>query len=299
MEDLRDFVDSARRAAAACNGLGAREAARVLAEAGLLGVLASEEAGGLSLPLSAAAAVLAAAEAELLAFPLLEAMLAARVLPEAEAARVVAGEALATIAWGGEGDMATKAHCADAAELLLANGKWHRLAPGAAEPEPDLDLERPSFRVTLAGGEAIAPAAWAALLDDARLLRAAEALGAAEASLEAAVAHVSQRKQFGRTLVGFQGLRFDLARQKLALESARVTLNKALTQQGDAHARLVARSTVGEAAPFIIEGAIQMHGGMGFTWDVPLHRRLRRVLNGRSQLDVFAAKQALMAELLA
>ncbi len=305
MSDMQDIIDSARRAAEACAGLEPRAMARVLADAGLIGVLASEAAGGLGLPISAAAAVLAATEAQLLGFPLLESMLAARVLPEALAAEVVGGDKLVTIAWGGDAShgSVTRAHGAAGADLLLcadgAAGRCLALAGAEVTEEPDLDLERPSFRVKVAGGEPIAPAAWAALLADAQLLRAAECLGAAETSMEAAIAHISGRKQFGKVLVGMQALRFDLARHKLALESARVTLNKALVQQGDSHAALVARSTVGEAAPFIIEGAIQLHGGMGFTWDVPLHRRLRRVRNACAQLDVFGARQALMAELLA
>jgi alkylation response protein AidB-like acyl-CoA dehydrogenase len=306
MSDLDDIVRSAQRAAAACAGQDARSMARVLAEAGLFGVLAHEEAGGLGLPISAAAAVLAATEAELLGFPLLETILAARVLPDALAAQVVGGEKLVTIAWGGSAKAAvvTRAHGAEGADLLLCadghgGGLCVALAGAGIESEPDLDLERPSFRVRVTGGEPIAPAAWVALLADAQLLRAAECLGAADASISAAVAHVSQRKQFGRVLVTMQGLRFELARHKLALENARVVLNKALSRQGDAHAALVARATVAEAAPYVIEGAIQMHGGMGFTWDVPLHRRLRRVLNARDQLDAFDARQGLMAELLA
>lgn len=304
MSDFDDIVRSAQRAAAACAGLAAPEAARLLAEAGLFGVLASEEAGGLGLPLSAAAAVLAATEAELLAYPLLETMLAARVLPAEQAAAVVAGETRVTIAWAGGPGMATRAPGAEAAALLLyadgqGGGLAMPLAPGAAEPEPDLDLERPSARVRTQGGTPIAPAAWAALLADTQLLRAAECLGAADASIAAAVAHVSQRRQFGRLLVTMQGLRFELARQKLALENARVVLTRALTRQGDAHAALVARACVAEVAPLVIEGAIQLHGGMGFTWDVPLHRRLRRVLNARTQLDAFGAKQALLQEIAA
>lgn len=302
MSDLDDILRSARRAAAACAGLTAREAARVLAEAGLFGVLAGEEAGGLGQPLSAAAAVLAATEAELLGYPLLETMLAARVLPEALAAQVVSGAQLVTIAWAGGNGVATRAHGADNADLLLhadADGaRCMALAGAQIESEPDLDLERPSFRVRTAGGEPVAPAAWAALLHDAQLLRAAEALGAADASIAAAIAHLSQRRQFGRVLVTMQGLRFDLARQKLHLENARVALNRALTRQGDSTAALVARVAVAEAAPVIVEGALQHHGGMGFTWDVPIHRRLRRVLNARAQLDAFGARQALLATML-
>ncbi|MCQ4161854.1 hypothetical protein NON00_18225, partial [Roseomonas sp. GC11] len=102
--DPAEFAASAARAVAACAGLGHRARAARLAEDGLPGVLAGEAVGGLGLGLPFAVPVLAAAGAGDLAFPLLETMLLARALaPERPgiAAALVAGEACATIAWGG------------------------------------------------------------------------------------------------------------------------------------------------------------------------------------------------------
>lgn len=301
----REIARTAERAAAMAATLDPAAAARRMGGDGLIGVLAPEQVGGLGLPLSAAAPVVAAAEAALVPLPLVESMLAARLLaeihPEAASA-IAAGEAIATAAPAGalalEGGRASgivgPAPLAAAARWLVApvqggGGGGAALvdlaAPGVAvEEERGLDLERPPGRVRL-DGAAVLPLppgpALSAFLADSALLRAAGALGAAEHCLDRAIAHVTGRKQFGRALVTFQGLRFELARQKLALEGARAALAHALAlagqdPQGEGVARLVARSACAEAAPAIIESAIQLHGGMGFTWALGLHRQLRR-----------------------
>jgi alkylation response protein AidB-like acyl-CoA dehydrogenase len=326
MMDTDDIARTARRAAAACAGLDAAGAARRLAEDGILGLLAPEEAGGLGLPLSAAAPVVAAGAAELLPFPLAEALLLARLLARAApdaAAAIVEGREVATVAW--RGALRTEGgalHGAVGRAAMAGEARWlvaaleeggaalvdlRAAAPGAVTVEEDmsgLDLERPAALVTLRGVPAAARIAegadWSALRADAQLLRAAEMLGSAEHCLEAAIAHVTQRRAFGRPLVANQGLRFELARHKLALENARHALGHALAvagqdPRGQSIARLVARATAAEAGVLLCEGAIQLHGGMGFTWDVPLHRHLRRVREAAAQCDPVGARAALAA----
>jgi alkylation response protein AidB-like acyl-CoA dehydrogenase len=324
MTDSDDIARTARRAAAACTGLDAAAAARRLAEDGVLGLLAPEEVGGLGLPLSGAGPVVAAGAAELLAFPLTEALLLARLLARVApdtAAAIVEGQEVATIAWRGrlratgagagaalDGTGGRAALAGEARWLVAAVEGGGALidlrAPGVAVQEDmtGLDLERPAAMVTLRAVPATllvaAGADWSALLADAQLLRAAESLGSAETCLEAAVAHVTQRRQFGRALVANQALRHELARHKLALENARHALDHALSAaaqdpQGRAMARLVARATAAEAGPLICEGAVQLHGGMGFTWDVPMHRHLRRVREAAAQCDPVGARAAL------
>jgi len=322
--DSDDIARTARRAAAACTGLDVSATARRLAEDGVLGLMAAEEVGGLGLPLSVAGPVVAAGAAELLAFPLTEALLLARLLvrvaPDVSVG-IVEGEEVATIAWRGtlrttgEGGVQLdgtvgRAALANEARWLVAgleNGGGALVDLRAAgvtvqEDMTGLDLERPAYLVTLDGIRAtrLIPAGpdWSALVADAQLLRAAEALGSAETCLEAAIAHVTQRRQFGRALVANQALRHDLARHKLALENAKHTLEHALSiaaqdPQGRSMARLVARATAAEAGPLICEGAVQLHGGMGFTWDVPMHRHLRRVREAAAQCNPVGARAAL------
>src|SRR5262245_6715567 len=75
-----EFAATAARAVTACAGLDLREQAQKLAGDGLLGVIADEEVGGLSLSLDFAVPVIAAAHSGLLAFPLLETVLVGRLL---------------------------------------------------------------------------------------------------------------------------------------------------------------------------------------------------------------------------
>lgn len=322
-DPIREIAETAARAAALAAAMEPAPAARRLGEDGLLGVLAPDSVGGLGLPLAAAAAVVAATEAALVPLPVAEAMLAARLLaahqPEVAAA-ILGGEAIVTVAGVGaltlDGGLASgtvgRAPLGQAARWLLAPvaGAGAALldlsAPGVAvEEERGLDLERPVARITAAGAAAIAlpeDSALHAFRADSLLLRAAGALGAAEHCLGRAVDHVSNRRQFGKALVGFQGLRFELARQKLALEGARAALDHALAVAGqdpraEGVAGLVARSACGDAAPAIIEAAIQLHGGMGFTWDLGLHRQLRRARDAAAALDAVAARAALAGRL--
>lgn len=322
-DPIREIAETAARAAALAAAMEPAAAARRLGEDGLLGVLAPEQVGGLGLPLAAAGAVVAATEAALVPLPVAEAMLGARLLagPQPEVAAAIAGgEAVLAVAGAGALVLAAgrasgsvgRAAAGQAARWLLAEAEGggavllDLTAPGVTvEEERGLDLERPPCRVTAAGALALglpADAALTAFRADLLLLRAAGALGAAEHCLDRAVAHVTQRKQFGRSLVSFQGLRFELARQKLALEGARAALAHALAVAGqdpraEGVARLVARSSCADAAPAIIEAAIQLHGGMGFTWDLGLHRQLRRARDAAAALDAVAARAALATRL--
>lgn len=299
-----EFAVTAARAVADCAALGPREQAKHLANDGLLGVIASEQVGGLDLPLAFAVPVVAAAGSGLLGFPLMEALLLSRALQEAlprAAEAVVSGEMLATIAWQGsvtaerEGESVVldgyvaRAACARDADTLLV-----RLITGSAvlvpteseglivEDAAGLDLNVPEHAVRLQGvtvpvASVVPESAWTALCSDANVLRAAAILGSVETCLAMAQEHASTRRQFGRALSYNQALRHSLARQKLALEGIRHAITRSVSHEAGALERdavFLAASSYGCA---IGEGALQVHGGMGFTWDVPVHRHLRRV----------------------
>ena len=178
------------------------------------------------------------------------------------------------------------------------------LLPGAAlacRPAPGLDLTVPEYEVEIAGARAIAAldaGAWAALAEDAMPLRAALILGAAEHCLDLAVSHVANRRQFGRALAAFQAMRHLLARQKLAVESIRGALARAVEAGAPPvtwQAAFLAAATLG---PQVAEAAIQAHGGMGFTWDIPLHRYLRRIRGLEAQGEAAGLREAVAAALI-
>lgn len=307
-----EFAATAARAVTACAGLSIRKQAKNLAGDGLLGVIADEDVGGLALPLGFAVPVIAAAHSGLLGFPLLETILVGRLLQSSLtrlAAAIVSGEKLATIAWQGEavaerdggllvlnGSLA-RAPCAASADHILVrmSGGAAVLIPANAkgvvmEDAAGLDLTVPEHAVRLESVEvpigSILPAGtWDLLSSDANVLRAAAILGSAEACLALAQEHASTRRQFGHALSYNQAIRHALARQKLGLESIRHAITRSLSGDGgpvQRDAAFLAAVTYGSS---ISEGALQIHGGMGFTWDVPVHRHLRRIRTLQAQGD--------------
>jgi alkylation response protein AidB-like acyl-CoA dehydrogenase len=314
-----EFAVTAARAVADCAALSLREQAKHLANDGLLGVIAAQDVGGLDLPLAFAVPVVAAAGSGLLGFPLMEALLLGRALqaslPRAAEA-VVAGEMLATIAWQGsvsaerEGESVVltgwvgRAACAGEADALMV-----RIDNCAALVRTDsegvivgeatgLDLTVPEHTVrlqsvTIPAASVLPEGSWDVLWSDASVLRAAAILGSAEACLALAQEHASTRRQFGRALSYNQAIRHALARQKLGLEGIRHAITRSVGDEAGALQRDAAFLAAGVYGSAISEGALQIHGGMGFTWDVPVHRHLRRVRALQAQGDASAAMAAL------
>jgi len=135
----------------------------------------------------------------------------------------------------------------------------------------------------LPAGERIAgPEVAARLRLEGAALAAAQLLGIAEASQELATAYAKQREQFGRPIGEFQAVKHLLAdafvRQELAraaVYAAGATLDDA--EVGDAlRAVAAAKLIAGEAALKNARTCIQVHGGMGYTWEVPAHFLLKR-----------------------
>jgi alkylation response protein AidB-like acyl-CoA dehydrogenase len=315
-----EFASTAVRAASACAGLNLREQALRLAGDGLLGVIAHDHVGGLGLPLSFAVPVVAAANARLLAFPLMETLLLSRALFPAMrrmAEAVVSGEKLVTIAWQGAVTLDRRGHTVVlngvvarapvAAEvdyvLVRAGDSAAALIPvGTAgiliEPATGLDLTVPEHglrleNVRLSGDDLLAEGSWPALCADAGVLRAAAILGSAETCLDLAQAHASTRRQFGRALSANQAIRHAMARHKLGLEGMRHAITRALGAEAGARERDVAFLAACTYGAAISEGALQIHGGMGFTWDVPVHRHLRHIRTLQAQGDASGVMAAL------
>ena len=118
---------------------------------------------------------------------------------------------------------------------------------------------------------------------DATILRAAAMLGSAETCLDLAQEHASTRRQFGHALAYNQAIRHALARHKLGLEGMRHVITRALGDEAGALERDAAFLAASAYGALICEGAVQIHGGMGFTWDVPVHRHLRRIRSLQAQ----------------
>jgi alkylation response protein AidB-like acyl-CoA dehydrogenase len=110
---------------------------------------------------------------------------------------------------------------------------------------------------------------------------ACEAVGIAQRALEISRDHARQREQFGRVIGTYQGVSHRIANIYVSLELARSLAYWAAwsVSVDSAEAELAvaaAKSAAGEAAVFACENAIQSMGGIGFTWENPLHRLYKR-----------------------
>lgn len=139
----------------------------------------------------------------------------------------------------------------------------------------DIELEA----VAVAGEDRIdEPAGFAQgllrALATARLCIAAEQLGGAQQCLDLTVSYAATRKQFGRAIAGFQAVKHRCAQMMVQVESLRSAVYGAAAQlaaRGDAGEVAMecamARTLATEAFFFCAQEAIQLHGGVGFTWE--------------------------------
>ena len=291
---------------------------RTLASAGALGVCAAESAGGLGLGAVDAVSIIIECGRHLVPWPVSETVAAHALIadhrPEVSAT-ALNGDVLTTVAlepglfaapaangWTLSGTLSAVPWAMEARWLLA------QVTPvrSGIRSEPELaliDLDQPalivrteaksldlSYRVgaiDIAEGGLVIQS----LLEGRRsqlgklmsLLTAAEALGAAEYCFEQTVGYLKQRHQFKRPIGSFQALKHIVADDAVRLEGMRVALLyaawafDAATEDADI-AVAVAKSYASSAARRIADDAIQLHGGIAYTWEFGMHLFMRRIL---------------------
>ncbi len=121
----------------------------------------------------------------------------------------------------------------------------------------------------------------AALIAGAGVL-ASEQFGLADRALELTVAYVKERRQFARPVGGFQAIKHRLADLWVAVSQARAVARAAadrLSQQNEAETELtvaLAKAACSDTALKAAQEMVQLHGGIGFTWEHPAHLFLKR-----------------------
>ncbi|CAM3509782.1 acyl-CoA/acyl-ACP dehydrogenase [Mycobacterium frederiksbergense] len=121
----------------------------------------------------------------------------------------------------------------------------------------------------------------------ALVLQCAETVGILDAVLAMTNQWLLDRHSFGRPLASYQALKHRFADMKLWFEAARATTAGAAEAVGarspDAHKFVsVAKAYVGERAPVMLQDCVQLHGGIGVTWEHDLHLYLRRAALNRA-----------------
>lgn len=145
--------------------------------------------------------------------------------------------------------------------------------------DPDLGLVRLEFGApgpVLARGDGVA-AAWEAAVAAGRVALACELAGVSRAMLVLGVEHAQERRQFGQPIGRFQAVKHRLAEAKVALAAAEAAIDEAASEPGPLTA-LLAKLWAGRAARVTAKQVQQVLGGMGFTWEHPFHRHVRRAL---------------------
>ncbi len=117
------------------------------------------------------------------------------------------------------------------------------------------------------------------VLDAGRIGIAAQALGIAEAAYEASVAYAKERSAFGQRISEFQAIQFMLADMALRIEAARLLIYKAALKK-DKHERFTSEASMAklyasETAMWVTTKAIQVHGGIGYSKELPVERYFR------------------------
>ncbi|MCE7736757.1 MAG: acyl-CoA dehydrogenase [Candidatus Heimdallarchaeota archaeon] len=118
-------------------------------------------------------------------------------------------------------------------------------------------------------------------LDTGRIGIASQALGIGQAAFDASLDYAKERHQFGKSIGKFQGISFKIAEMKMKLDTARLVTRKAawMKDQGMKHTMesSIAKAYATEAAFDITAQAIRVHGGMGFSKELPLERYHRDI----------------------
>lgn len=281
---------------------------RAFANAGVLGVLVPEQGGGIGLGMAEACLVVQEAGRRKVAFPIAETLAGLPAIAAADAGlskSVFGGGAALTAPASGAlalvGDRLLgeiKVPYLDTASHVVAPLDGQRVAvfavsdlPACACARLGLFASNGRIRIDMASSAVtvVEGADFAARL---ALLRAAEMAGAARFCFEAAVQYIKDRSQFGRPIGANQAMKHMAADNFVRMENIRVALEYACAAHdlATAHPRdeeakadaaqalQVVLAYVPETARMVAEDAMQMHGGIGVTWEYALNAPLRRIL---------------------
>ena len=204
---------------------------------------------------------------------------------------------LVPVAVDGGGSAAVEVRAVDAADAEIT-------------PVTSLDMTRQVADVSFDGASSrvVVPAdSGAAAVRNAlqvgAALMASEQVGVAQWCLDTTVAYLRERRQFGRVVGGFQSLKHRLADLYTLVEQARAAARyaAATVAEGDPDqevAASVAQAYCSDVAVKAAEECVQLHGGIGMTWEHPAHLYLKRAKADQIALGTPAAHKAHLGELV-
>ncbi|WP_030986242.1 acyl-CoA dehydrogenase family protein [Streptomyces sp. NRRL S-1813] len=284
---------------------------RELGAAGFFALRLPEEAGGVGLGLPEAVLVLEEAGRALLPGPLVACQLLAGAVDG-----VASGEKIVGLCEG-QREPVLWEHPADCDELILVEGGAGRPAHGAgvetggAQGRTGSAYRSAPDRVACAPFASVDPLTPLARLTDlprttplalevprlrreATLLTAAQQLGSAARTVEMAVRHAREREQFGAPVGSFQAVKHLCAQMLVRAEMARSAVYAAAITES-APDVTAAKLLADEAAVDNARDCLQVHGGMGFTWEADVHLHLKRAWLRAARWEVAREAEELLA----
>jgi alkylation response protein AidB-like acyl-CoA dehydrogenase len=299
------------RAAMATETADDRALWTAVADPGFTGLIVPEHFGGLGLGIVELAAVMEEMGRACLPGPLFSTLFASAVLARLRDAELqarwleplAAGELRATVAvldrnasWdldaircapaGGDKHFVSDAAVADLILAIARDGNELVVVPlerGAAEitRTPSMDETRKLYSITFDSSQAIAATALQRAIDIATVALCAEMVGGMQWILDTTVEYAKTRQQFGRAIGSFQAVQHQCADMLLLTESARsATYYAAWTLTHDEEAAPLATSMAkaycSDAYREVGNKGIQVHGGIGFTWEHDLQLYYKR-----------------------
>jgi alkylation response protein AidB-like acyl-CoA dehydrogenase len=201
---------------------------------------------------------------------------------------LASGEAVGTVGLVTDG-VAPMVPDADRAEVIVLvdglSGMVVEAASAEIAEQPTIDSTRRFSRVSASGGEPLEGDVMPAL-DRIEVALAAELVGIAQRTMEMAVEYAKEREQFGRPIGTNQAVSHRCAQMMLEVESARsTTLYAAWTADHEPGslplASSMAKSYASDAGSNVTTSSLQVHGGIGFTWEHDLHFFLKRARTDR------------------
>lgn len=136
------------------------------------------------------------------------------------------------------------------------------------------------------------------VLDAGRISIAAQALGIAQAAYQAAIEYSRERQAFGAKIGSFQAIQFKVADMKVRIEASRLLVMQAAWQKMECKKKgtrntlnsSIAKLYASETAMFVTHQAMQIHGGMGYSKELPLERyfrdaRITEIYEGTSEIQ--------------
>jgi alkylation response protein AidB-like acyl-CoA dehydrogenase len=308
--ELSGGLASARRAMQSELGHDGALWSRLSADLGLAGLIVPERLGGAGLGWVEVAAVNEALGAPLAPVPFFSTVcLATGVLLQCDAddalAEIARG-ATAALVVGRHARHVIDGHTADLLVVVLDDGVFlvRGDAPGVRRRRiPTVDPTRPRAEVELDATAPLIRIGDRADLDLARAALAAEQVGGAQRCLDLSVEYAKVRHQFGRPIGSFQAIQHACADMFVLVESARsAAYHAAWAADHDradlAAAAATAAATCGDAFFHCASATIQVHGGIGFTWEHDAHLYWKRARADRALLGTPAEQRERVAAMI-